>query len=112
MNEFMLLMKGDDSESASPEEMQKRMGDYMTWIKQMMDDGRFVSGQPLQPSGKHLVNKDTLLSDGPFLEPKEIIGGFVILKAENIDEATDLARACPLLHHCEIMVRPLFNVPG
>ncbi|MEQ9424108.1 MAG: YciI family protein [Cyclobacteriaceae bacterium] len=112
MNEFMLLMRGDDSETASPEEMQKRMGDYMAWIKGLMEEDRFVAGQPLQPTGKLLTNKDTILSDGPFLEPKEIIGGYVILKATNIDEATEMARNCPLLHHCEIMVRPVFDVQG
>ena len=40
------------------------------------------------------------------------IGGYVILRARDLDEATELARSCPLLDHCEIMVRPVFDVPA
>ncbi|MDN5214666.1 YciI family protein [Fulvivirgaceae bacterium BMA12] len=112
MDEFMLLMKGDDSQSASPAEMQKRMGDYMTWIKGMVEKDKFVAGQPLVPAGKHLKDRETVLTDGPFLEPKEIIGGYMIIKAQDLDEATAIAKTCPLLQHCEIFVRPVMNVPA
>ena len=111
MNEFMLLMKGDDSADASPEQMQERMQGYMVWMKKMMGEERLVSGQPLEPTGAHLTDPDSVITDGPFLEPKEIIGGFVILRAKDLDEATSLARACPLLGHCEIYVRPVLQVP-
>ncbi|MDN5204472.1 YciI family protein [Fulvivirgaceae bacterium BMA10] len=105
-------MKGDNSQQASPEEMQQRMHDYMGWMKKMTESGKLKAGQPLEPSGTLLKDKETILSDGPFLEPKEIIGGYVILLADDINEATALAKDCPLLAHCEIMVRPLINVPG
>lgn len=111
MQEFLLLMKGDDSKEISPDEMQQRMQDYMAWMKGMMGEGHYVAGQPLMPTGRHLVDQETVLTDGPFLEPKEIIGGYIIVKAANIDEATELAKTCPLLQHCEIYVRPLMYVP-
>lgn len=110
MQEFILLMKGDDSKDISPEVMQQRMQSYMAWMQEMTGKGNYVAGQPLMPTGTHLVDSDTVLTDGPFLEPKEVIGGYIILKATNIDEATELAKTCPLLHHCEIYVRPLVNV--
>ena len=112
MNEFMLLMKGDDSQQASPDEMQQRMHDYMGWMKKMTESGNLKGGQPLLPTGTLLTNKGTVLTDGPFLEPKEIIGGYVILLADDLNAVTEMARSCPLLEHCEIMVRPLMNVPG
>jgi hypothetical protein len=80
-------------------------------MKAMTDEERMVAGQPLEPTGAWL-NGDSVVTDGPFLEPKEIIGGYVILKAADLDEATNLAKACPLLGHCEIYVRPLLEVPS
>ena len=59
MQEFMLLMKGDDSADISPEEMQQRMQGYMTWMQNIVGDGKYVDGRPLQPSGNHLINKET-----------------------------------------------------
>lgn len=109
MQEFILLMKGDDSKDISPEVMQQRMQSYIVWMKEMSDKGNYVAAQPLKSTGHHLVDKDTVLTDGPFLEPKEVIGGFIILKASDIDEATELAKTCPLLEHCEIYVRPVVN---
>lgn len=109
MQEFILLMKGDDSKEISPEEMQQRMQDYMAWMKKMSGTGNYIAGQPLMPTGKHIIDQDTVLTDGPFLEPKEIIGGYIILRANDIEEATKLAKTCPLLHHCEIYVRPLMD---
>jgi len=112
MEEFMLLMKGDDSAEISPDEMQQRMHDYMEWMKGIAGKGNYVAGQPLLPTGNHLTDRETVLTDGPFLEPKEIIGGYIILKAEHLDQATEIAKTCPLLRHCEIYVRPLMQVPG
>ena len=112
MNEFLLLMQGDDSQEISPDEMQTRLQNYMGWMKKMTERGVLKAGQPLEPRGVLLENKDTVITDGPFLEPKEIIGGYIILTVESIEEATELAKSCPLLDHCRIMVRPLVNIPG
>lgn len=112
MKEFMLLMQGDDSQAVSPQEMQERMQAYMGWMKSMTEGGKLKTGQPLEPTGVLLKDAQTVITDGPFLEPKEIIGGYVIVYAENIEEATEMARNCPLIQHCAIMVRPLINVPG
>lgn len=106
----MLLMQGDDSHTASPEEMQQRMQAYMAWMKDMGASGKLKGGQPLEPSGRSLHDKHTIVSDGPFLEAKEIIGGYIIISAADIDEATAIAKGCPLLEHCRIMVRPLVDV--
>jgi len=112
MKEFMLLMQGDDSQQASPEEMQQRMQDYMGWMQQMEQSGKLKAGQPLEPRGALLIDKDTVITDGPFLEPKEIIGGYIIIDAADLDEATAIAKTCPLIEHCAIHVRPLVNVPS
>jgi hypothetical protein len=84
----------------------------MGWMQKMMSEERLKVGQPLEPTGRLLTDKDTVLTDGPFLEPKEIIGGYVIVKANDLDEAVEIAKGCPLLAHCEIFVRPVLQVPS
>ena len=112
MKEFILLMQGDDSQNASPTEMQARMESYVTWMKKMTADGKLKGGQPLEPTGALLENKKTVVTDGPFLEPKEIIGGYIVVLANGLDDAVEIAKGCPLLDHCRIMVRPVLNMPG
>lgn len=112
MKQFVLLMQGDDSHTASPTEMQARLESYMAWMKKMTAAGTLQGGQPLEPGGVLLEDKDTVLTDGPFLEPNEIIGGYLSIRASDIDEAIAVAKECPLLDHCRIMVRPVLEVPG
>ena len=111
MDEFMFLVQSDDTLPVTAEEMGKRLADYREWMQRMMAEGRVRAGQPLAKSGA-LVRKDqSVLTDGPFLEPKELIAGYVIVRAHNLDDAIELAKGCPLLHHCELVVRPLVVVP-
>ncbi|MCB9760909.1 MAG: hypothetical protein H6739_13810 [Alphaproteobacteria bacterium] len=111
MPEFMLIMRGERAQDPSPQEMQQRMQEYMAWMHQMTAEGRLKAGQPLEPRGAWLTDADTVITDGPFLEAREIIGGYVILAARDLDEAVALAQGCPLLQHCEIYVRPVLDVP-
>lgn len=111
MKEFLLLIQGHDP-NASPELMQERMQDYMTWMQEMTKEGAYVAGQPLEPTGYHLPNTEDVITDGPYLEPKEVIAGYIIIKASDIDAATTIAKNCPLLTHCQIYVRPLVTLPG
>ena len=110
VNEFMFLMKNDNSHLASLEEMQRRLQAYMNWMERVTQEGRFIAGQPLDGTGTLLVDKKTVITDGPFLEAKEMIAGYVILLARDLAEATEIAKKCPLLDHCEIMVRPLLQI--
>ena len=112
MSEFMLLMRGNETEGVSPEQMQQRLQDYMVWMKKMSSCGKLKAGQPLEPTGRLLKDAATVLTDGPFLEAAEIIGGYVIINADDLDDATQLARECPLLNHCQIEVRPLIDIPA
>ena len=108
MEDFMFVVRGYDYKDVTPEVMQKRMGAYQPWMEKMIQAGRYKSGGPLEPgSGRLLKDKKTVLTDGPFLESKEIIGGYVILSAKDYDEAVAFAKECPLLDHCQLEVRKL-----
>jgi hypothetical protein len=108
MEEFLLLVRGYNYANVTPEIMETRMSQYRPWMEKMTQMGRYKGGQPLEPgSGRLLKDKKTVLTDGPFLESKEIIGGYIILLAKDFDEAVEFAKECPLLDHCELEVRKL-----
>ena len=111
MAEYMFLVQSDDTKKVSDAEMQQRLDDYRIWMTRMMAEGRVRAGQPLAPTGAMVRRDRTVLTDGPFLEPKEIIAGYVIVTADDLDDAIALAQQCPLLHHCELIVRPLVEIP-
>jgi hypothetical protein len=107
MNQFMIIVKGKDPILASPEEMQQRMNRFAAWVQNTLA-GRYVSGGPLDENeGRLLKSKKEILTDGPFMDSKEMIAGHFIIQAENIQEATELAKECPLLDQFNLEVRRL-----
>lgn len=105
MEEFMLLVRDYDYKDVTPEEMQRRMEAYRPWMEKMTAAGLYKGGAPLEPGSGRLVKGKKVLTDGPFLESKEIIGGYVIVLAKDFDEAAKLAQECPLSDHCTLEVR-------
>ena len=94
MEKFMLIFHGGVASNASPEQMQANMGKWMAWIDKLNKDNRYVSGEPLHPGGK-LINGRKSVTDGPFTEGKEIVGGFFIVNAKDYDEAVALCDDYP-----------------
>jgi len=73
----MLLFRGNDwTKSLSPEEKQKVTDQWMAWFKRLTDQGKAIAGNPLEPEGKIVSGKNRVVSDGPFAESKEAIGGY------------------------------------
>jgi len=68
----------------------------MEWIKSIAESGNYVNGEPLGTTGRY-VTRDSVLSDGPFIESKEGIAGYDIILAENIEQAVSIAQTCPLV---------------
>jgi hypothetical protein len=80
-----------------PEEMQKQMKKWETWIGEGLRKGWILdSGDALTQEGR-VVNAKKVVTDGPFVEAKEIVGGFSIIQADTIDAAAELAKGCPAL---------------
>ena len=101
MNDFLLVFRNDVALSQtqmSPDQMQALMSTWQNWIGGIAAQNKLVSpGNRLAPAGKVLATNN-LITDGPFVEIKEAIGGYIIVKAENIDEATTLSEGCPILN--------------
>ena len=95
MEKFMFIFQGGISPDSSPETMQANMGKWMAWIDKLNKDGRYVSGEPLLPGGKKITGNAKNVTDGPYTEGKEVVGGFFIVNAKDINEAVDLCKDYP-----------------
>jgi len=95
MEKFMLIFHGGMAGDQSPEFMQSHMGKWMAWIDKLNKDGKYVAGEPLIPGGKLVSGKNKTVTDGPYTEGKEVVGGFFLINANSIDEATEIAKDCP-----------------
>ena len=106
----MYIIRGGDDVAASksPEEMQEHMQDWQKWMGGIAEAGKLVGGQPLQLEAKSLIDAGTKVVDRPLAEGKELVGGYIIVKADTLDEATELAKGCPGFEHdCSIEVREI-----
>ena len=111
-NEYMLLFRGPDwDERLSPEELQNLMDRIMAWFKGVQGTGKVKAGQPLAREGRILSGKKGHgVSDGPFTETKEAIGGYLLLQADDLEEATAIAHSCPTLEYdITIEIRPVLE---
>ncbi|EMI25025.1 YCII-related protein [Rhodopirellula europaea SH398] len=113
MPKFMFVYRGgcDEMENASPDEMQKVMQLWMDWIQDGMKAGWLIDGgDGLKPEGA-TVHADLSVTDGPFTESKELVGGYSMVQAENLAAAVELAKTSPIIHHKgAVEVRELANV--
>jgi hypothetical protein len=109
-NRCMLIFRGTHwYKGLSPEEMQQVMDHWMAWFKRLTDQGKAVAGHPLEREGKIVSGKDgRVISDGPFAESKETIGGYFLLEVQSFDEAVAIAQGCPgLSYGIRVEVRPV-----
>ncbi len=105
----MLLFRGTElRKSLSPEEMQRVSEEWMAWFRRLTEQGKAVAGNPLEREGKIVSGKDRIVSDGPFAESKEAIGGYFLLDVATMDEALAIAKQCPgLPYGIRVEVRPV-----
>jgi hypothetical protein len=77
--------------------MQKYFEKWMTWIKSMKEKGQYLAGDPLEDTPSKVLRgpHGKSVSDGPFAEAKEVVGGYMLITAKNIEEAAGIARDCP-----------------
>ena len=80
----------------SPEQMQQHLQQWGQWIEQMSKQGKFKSGDPLGGEGRVVNGPDQPVLDGPYAEAKDLVGGYVIVQADSLDEATEMAKDCPI----------------
>ena len=118
MTDFLVIFEGGDKtwmETATPEQMQEVMQEWGAWFKQLESTGNLRNpGAPLDSSGTILTrNGDGIATDTTMSEVKELIGGYSILAAESLEEATELAKGAPFLASADggrVHVRPILEM--
>jgi hypothetical protein len=100
MNEFLLIFRRDYKTAGtqpSPEQLQKMMNEWQNWMGNIAAQNKLSnSGNRLSDEGK-VVRPGSLVTDGPYVEIKEAIGGYIIIRAESLDEAAEISKGCPIL---------------
>jgi len=110
MGDFLFLYRGGER-ATSPEQSEKVMQKWMTWMKELADRGHMIQrGQPLEETGK-VVRRDKSVTDGPFAEAKDVVGGFTLVSAKDLSQAAELAKACPIFDNGGFVeVRPVMEM--
>lgn len=101
MKKYLYLFRGGDARNAnqSPQQMQEHMQKWGGWMKDLSEKGILNSGLPLANEGKVVAKKGQDVTDGPFAEGAEIVGGYLIVNAKNLKEAADLSKQCPIFEY-------------
>jgi hypothetical protein len=113
-SQYMLLFRGTHwDKNLSPEEIEKVMSQWMTWLERLTQEGKVRAAQPLASEGKIISwKKGQVVADGPFAESKEAIGGYFLLQA-GLDEALEIGKQCPALKYgVTVEVRPIVDQCG
>ena len=110
MANFIYLFRGDQTAqaAASPEQMEQTMKKWMGWMDNLKKDGHLKGGERLNGTGKVVRGKTKSVTDGPYVEAKDSIGGYLLVQASDLDEAMELSKACPILEgEGSVEVRPI-----
>lgn len=116
MSEYILLYRNTNEayteHMGTPERAKESMARWRAWIQEMTAKGQLKNvGQPLERTGKTVVGKSRKVNDGPYAETKEVIGGFSVIEAKDIDEAARIASGCPVLEGGgSVEVRPVLTL--
>lgn len=99
--DYLLLFRGDEWYThSSAEEIQTAMTKFQDWFQSLEKKGVIKGGRPLQKSGKFVSGKGGRhVSDGPFAESKEAVGGYMMLSAGSFDEALAITKTAPMLEY-------------
>jgi hypothetical protein len=112
MSEFVYLYRGGERPSGSPEQMQQQMQKWMAWMKDLTDKGHIKDpGHPLERTGKLVRGRQRAVTDGPFAEAKDVVGGYTIVQAKDLADAVSLTSGCPILDiEGFVEVRPIMKM--
>ncbi|MEM7163547.1 MAG: YciI family protein [Bacteroidota bacterium] len=97
MKDFMMIFLGEDygDLGLSPEQIQERMKKWMAWNDKMESMGIIQGGEALHPEVTRISGKDRVIADGPFVESKELVGGYYVIKVESKEKALEIAQDFP-----------------
>src|SRR5262245_38082811 len=116
MSQFIYLYRNTDSARQSamgtPEQAQQSMQKWMRWMQEIESQGQLEDrGHALGRTGKVVKGQQKSVVDGPYAEAKDVVGGFSIVEARDIDQAVELSRGCPIFDGGgSVEVRPVLKM--
>lgn len=101
MSNFLFLFRGGDAArtNQSPEEMQAHMQKWGAWMGGLKENGQLVDGLPLSKEGNVVYKGGETITDGPFAEGSEVVGGYLIVTSDDRKGAVEIAKGCPIFEH-------------
>jgi hypothetical protein len=111
MAEFLYLYRGGKWDPTA-EESERVMQKWMNWFKELGASGNLKDGgQPLEAEGKVVKSKAGPVTDGPYAEAKDLVGGYTLIEADSLARAAELAKGCPILERQGFVeVRPIMKL--
>jgi len=102
MSDFVYLFRSNEEDRrelmGTPERAQQTMQVWLAWMRDLEVKGHLKSpGQPLDVGGRLVRGNAKLVTDGPYVEAKDMVLGFIVVQARDLEEATDIAKGCPIL---------------
>ena len=105
--EYLAIARGQWDKNLSRDKMENVIDRFYTWYDRLVDEGKMKRGQRLTYEGK-TVGRQNVITDGPFGESKEVIGGYWLIVANNLDEAVEIAKGNPCLDYGPFLeIRPI-----
>jgi hypothetical protein len=95
MEKFMYIFFDGNSSNLSADGQQAQMQKWFAWVEKLQKEQRYVSGEALLPGGKKITGSKKTVTDGPFAESKELVGGYFVIHAKDLNEATAMAKDYP-----------------
>jgi len=106
-SDYLVICRGQWDKTASRDQITKVIDQFYVWLDRLVDEGKMKRGQRLTYEGKTVGRRNTI-TDGPFGESKEVIGGFWYVVANSLDEAAEIATGNPCLDYGLILeIRPI-----
>jgi hypothetical protein len=116
MSAFVYLFRTNEAEHnehmGTPEQAQQSMQAWLAWVRELETKGHLKdSGQPLERTGKVVRGRKKAVTDGPYVEVKDFVAGFMVVEARDLTEAVELSRGCPMLEgEGSVEVRPVMKM--
>ena len=111
MPQYMLLIYGDPADAPGPDEQQAQMAHWMSYTQELQESGAMKAGDALERAEMattvRVRDGETIVSDGPFAETKEILGGYYLLDVPDLDAALGWAAKMPNITYGSVEVRPV-----
>lgn len=100
MSKYMFVFRGGDMVEGepSPDDLQAHMQKWMAWMGGLSEQGILHGGEPLNKEGTVVAGRGgSIVTDGPFAEGKELVGGYLMVEADSLASASEIAKGCPIL---------------